>query len=180
MDAFWGEIRAFSFNYAPQGWAYCWGTQLSVSQNQVLFAVIGATYGGDGRTTFNLPDMRGYAPMNSGTAPQGPTAVVGHAMGEPAVTLNANQMAAHNHVANGVQALTGQKLTNTPSATTYPSLPRYTNTTYDAWSASPPTQTFPATALTPAGGADSHSNISPFLAMNFCICIDGAVFPQRP
>jgi len=182
MDAFWGEIRAFSFSYAPQGWAFCSGSQMPVSQNQVLFSVIGFTYGGDGQTIFNLPDLRGYAPMGSGSAPGGPSADVGEVVGEPAVTLFEDQMAAHTHVAGGVQALTGQKVANMPSPTTYPSLPRYTstNTTYDAWSASAPTTTFHPFALMPTGGAASHNNVSPFLAVNFCICIDGAVFPQRP
>lgn len=182
MDAFYGEIRAFAFAYAPQGWVYCWGNPLSVAQNQVLFSVIGTTYGGDGQTTFNVPDMRGYAPMHAGSAAQGPTVTVAETIGEPAVTLIENQMAAHNHIANGVQALAGQKVANIPSPTTYPSLPRYTatNTTYDAWSASSQTTTFHPAALGAAGGTDSHSNISPFLAMNFCICVDGAEYPQRP
>lgn len=182
MDAFWGEIRAFAFSYAPQGWASCSGNTLNITQNQTLYAVIGATYGGDGRVTFMLPDLRGRAPMDSGTAPSAPPADVGDVLGEPAVTLTQDEIPLHTHVANGVQGLTGQTLTGTPSATTYPSLPRYTatNTNYDGWTVAPPSTTLHPQALGVSGGGGSHSNLSPYLALNFCICIDGAAFPIRP
>lgn len=183
MDAFWGEIRAFAFSYAPQGWAFCAGNTLAIAQNQALYAVIGTTYGGDGRNTFQLPDMRGRAPMNSGTGPGGgPSSQVGQKTGEPTVTLTQPQMPMHNHTAQGVQALAGQSLTGMPSPTAYASIPRYsaTNTTYDSWSLSNPTIPLHPQAVGPAGGGAGHDNLSPYLAMNFCICLDGAVFPTRP
>jgi microcystin-dependent protein len=180
-DAFWGEIRAFGFPYAPQGWAYCWGSKIGITQNQALYAVIGSTYGGDNQTYFNLPDLRGRAPMNVGTGPGAPAPVVaGNTIGVPTVPLSVTQIPPHTHQVSAVQATAGQTLTGIPSATAYLSLPKETatNTTYDGWTVPPPSMTLASQAVASVGGQDSHSNISPYLTMNFCICIEG-VFPSR-
>jgi len=177
-DAFYGEIRAFGFNYLPQGWLFCDGSSVPVQQYQILYAVIGNSYGGD-RTNFNLPDLRGRVPIDAGSA-GGLAFTVGQAVGAPSVTLGPSQMASHTHAAQGVQAIGGQTLAAAPSATAYPSIPRNGTTVYDAWTPSLPTTTLSSTTIGSTGGGGAHGNISPYLALNFCICADGAVFPVRP
>lgn len=186
MDAFYGEIRAFGFNFAPMYWAYCWGQSVNTMQYQALYSIIGHQYGGSGQT-FSLPDLRGRAPMNCGTGAGGVSATVAQAVGTPTVTLTQAQLAYHNHDAKGVQVLAGQTLTNAPSATAYPSLTRYlaTNTNYDSWTTNTPTTALHAAAVGMAGGnatgaTDPHPNVSPYQAVNFCICLEGAVYPIRP
>jgi len=189
-DAFYGEIRAFAFNFAPQDWAHCDGSPLPFAQYQALLAVIGMTYGGSQTArTFNLPDLRGRAPMHWGSV-QAPSGNVhgspGTTMGTPNVTLMANQTAAHTHQASGMQATTGTP-TNIPSASTLITRPRHTasSTTYDAWSTTDPAPTtlhddsVSPTGGTNGGAAQAHTNVSPFLALNFCICLNGAVFPVK-
>src|SRR5271167_4415623 len=96
--AFVGEIRMFGGNFAPEGWAFCDGSQLAISQNAVLFDLIGTTYGGDGQQTFNLPDLRGRVPVHQGGSPQG-NFVIGQSSGSEIITLLAGQAAAHSHPA---------------------------------------------------------------------------------
>ena len=105
-EAFVGEIRAFGFNFAPRSWAFCDGQLLPISQNQALFSLIGTFYGGDGRTTFQLPDLRGRAPIKYGNGPGLSSYQLGHRGGLEQVTLTQNQMPTHNHVATDNRSLT--------------------------------------------------------------------------
>ena len=160
---FIGQILIFSFNFAPKGWAMCNGQLLPINQNQALFSILGTTYGGDGRTTFGLPDLRGRVPVYVG---QGIT--LGEKGGEEAVTLNISQMPAHNHIANGTSgaATTGDP-TNNNWATS--SINIYSNT--------PNTSMSPA-CLSNVGGSQPHENRSPFLVINICIALVG-IFPSQ-
>ena len=106
MDQYLGQILLFAGNFAPRGWAYCNGQLLAISQNDALFSLLGTTYGGDGRTTFALPDLRGRAPIHSGTGPGLTTRIAGQRSGTQTNTLTVNQMPSHNHIAT-VNALQG-------------------------------------------------------------------------
>src|SRR3954454_18083876 len=97
-DQYIGEIRAFAFNFAPLGWAFCEGQLLPINQNQALFSLLGTTYGGDGRTTFALPDLRGRVPISSGQGPGLQNYDLGQTGGEETVTLTGNQVGAHSHL----------------------------------------------------------------------------------
>jgi len=188
-DAFFGEIRAFGFNFAPRDWAYCWGQPLAVSQYQALFTVISTLYGGDGRTTFNVPDLRGRDTCGTGSTSVSnipASFTTSQVQGASTATIAATNMPAHTHQAVGAQ--TKNSLTAGPAATAYVSIPRMGgNTGYDAWTPYAnlsQATTLPATSLSSfggnaGGGTDPHSNVSPYLAMNFCICLNGAVYPTR-
>ena len=178
-DQFIGEIRAFAFSFPPVDWAYCNGQQVNVLQYQALFSLIAGKYGAtDMRTYFTLPDLIGRAVMHPGTQPNPPTYTLAQTTGTTAVTLTPAQTPVHSHGAQS--ANTGTILTNTPSATVYPSVPRSGSTTYDAWSTEAGTASvsFPPNALAYAGGGSNglampHSNISPCLALGFCIALNG-------
>lgn len=187
-DAFIGEIRAFGFDYAPQSWAFCNGSSVPVAQNAALYAVIGNNFGGD-TTAFKLPNMQGQAPMQWGDSQtaDGPiSSSVGQNIGTATVTLTSTQMPSHTHTVNAAlppKPVPANMLTSAPSATSYLSVPRNpaTNTVYDAWSTVEASQIVPmAGSMTGSvGGGQAHNNMSPFLALNFCICLEGE-FPTRP
>src|SRR5512145_236700 len=103
-DPFLGEIKMVGFNYAPYGWAFCNGQILSIAQNTALFSLLGTTYGGDGQTTFALPDLRGRTPIGAGQGPGLPSYMLGEVVGSPTTTLLNSQMPAHNHRVNASQA----------------------------------------------------------------------------
>jgi len=169
MDAFYGEIRIFGFSFPPQNWAQCNGQTLQIMQYQVLYTVIGIQFGGDGQTTFKLPNLQGSAVCNAGQGPGLTTRTFGKSFGATAVTLQQTQMPNHQHTINATTASLAQA-TNTPInnarlARTLKQLD-FTNTdTYD-------------TTLSPQmvgnmGSSTAHENRQPFLAMNFCICMYG-------
>jgi microcystin-dependent protein len=179
-DQFIGEIRAFAFAFPPVDWVYCNGQTFPFQQSPALYALIGNIYGPtDTRTYFTLPDLRGRAVIHPGTYTDGTTFTLGQTSGVPTVTLNSAQLATHNHTANSANS--GSLPTNTPSANVYPSVPRSGTTGYDAWttSAGAPSVSFSPNVLTVTGGgggggtAQPHNNISPYLAFNFCIAING-------
>src|ERR671920_143433 len=117
-EPFVGELRMFAGNFPPAGWAFCDGTPLPISENEILFQLIGTTYGGDGEETFNLPDLRGRLPIHQGTGPGGTTYIVGEAAGTEEVTLTTQQIPAHNHalLASTNAATTNQLSTNIPAS----------------------------------------------------------------
>ena len=167
-----GEIRIFGGNFAPVGWALCNGAQLSIGENETLFQLIGTTYGGDGVNTFNLPDLRSRTPIHMGTGGGG-TYVIGQPGGVEQVTLTTAQIPSHNHFANATTA--GQ--TQVPAANTLPasSTPTGRNV-YGPYGAAP--ATLAASTIPPSGGNNQpHSNIQPFLAINFIISLFG-IFPS--
>ncbi|WXH29301.1 hypothetical protein WA016_03259 [Myxococcus stipitatus] len=172
VDQFIGEIRIFAGNFAPRGWALCEGQLLPIAQNTALFSILGTTYGGNGQTTFALPDLRGRYPMQSGQGPGLSPRVLGEQAGVETVTLIQTQMPAHNHSLN-VSALDGD--TETPSGTLLAADSSATTTNYRA---GPIDATMNAMAIGVSGGTQPHENMCPFLVLNFMIALEG-VFPAR-
>jgi microcystin-dependent protein len=167
-DPFVAEIRMFAGNFAPTGWALCNGQLLPISQNTALFSLLGTIYGGDGRTTFALPNLQGKAPMHYGQGPGLSPHFLGETGGEESVTLQSSQMPVHTHlpVAAGSAATTGTPSENVRLAQTAVGTNIYG----------------PAADLqslgTPAGGGQPHNNMQPYLALNFIIALQG-IFPPR-
>jgi len=160
-----GEIKLVSFNFAPQGWAFCNGQFLPINQNQALFSLLGTTYGGNGQTTFALPDLRGRMPLHIGDG-----IIQGQSGGEFAHTLTLNEIPAHTHRA---YASVAQASTADPNAAL---LARKGRLTADNFNGSPNT-TLASTQVSNTGGAQPHENTQPYLALNFIIALQGA-FPS--
>ena len=175
MDPFIGTVIMFAGNFAPRGWAFCDGQLLSISSNSALFSILGTTYGGDGRTTFGLPDLRGRAPVHAGSGPGLTTRSLGTKSGAEAVTLTEAQIASHNHnmgVANAIgttDAPAGNVLARPRVAGADPPVNAYTT---------PQNEQLKADAITMTGGGQSHANMPPFLVINFIIALVG-IFPSR-
>jgi len=171
-----GEIRAFGFNFAPIDWAFCNGQLLPIDQYQVLFAIIGTTYGGNGQTTFALPNLQGLIPMHWGTSP-GMNTVIGQVQGTTTVTLTGQQIPQHTHqVYAALVEGTGEAVT-TPNPTAYLGQSAGHNLAY----VTAPTTfnaTFSPKAIGTNGGSLPHENMQPYLAANFCIALYG-IFPSQ-
>ena len=170
MDPFVAEIRIFPFNFAPKGWAFCNGQLLPISQNTALFSLLGTTYGGDGKSTFALPNMQGNAPMHPGQGPGLSLHDLGETGGSETVTLLESEMPFHNHA---LQASQADGINQAPLNELYATgigVGQYAN----AGSVTP----LAISALTPAGGSLPHNNLQPYLTLNFCIAMQG-VFPPR-
>ncbi len=172
-DPFVAEIRIFPFNCPPMGWAFCEGQLMPLSQNTALFALLGTVYGGDGKSTFALPDLQGNSAMHPGQGQGLSQRFLGEMGGSETVTLLVSEMPAHTHTVNGLGALA---TTSTPTAGTC--LGRSTNGNAYADAASG-FQQFAPEALPPAGGSLPHNNLQPYLTLNYCIALQG-VFPARP
>lgn len=182
MDPFIGQIQAFAFNYAPQGWAKCDGTLLSIAQYQALFSLIGTTYGGDGRTTFALPDLRGRVALHQGAGPGLSNRPIGQHSGSETTTLNVTNMPSHNHMATGtVKAYfappTGGGTSNNPNGSNFSGASGTNIYTTQA-----PNGTMSAENVEVVvgnnGGNLPFNNMEPFLVVNWCIALDG-IFPPR-
>lgn len=170
MDPFIGEIRIFAGNFPPKGWAFCDGTLLQIRQNTALFAILGAAYGGDGKNTFALPDLRGKAALHFGAGPGLTPRNLGKAGGATNVSLTAEQMPNHTHVPQCQGAASQDDPTNAIWAATGRSSPSvYTDTSNVAMN----TQ-----AILPAGGGQPHYNMQPYLGVNFIIATAG-IFPPH-
>ncbi|MDQ6804015.1 MAG: tail fiber protein [Actinomycetota bacterium] len=168
-EPFLGEIRMFGFNFAPQGWAMCNGQTLSISQNTALFSLLGTQYGGNGQTTFALPDLRSSVAMHQGQGPGLSPYVIGEKAGTESVTLTSAQMPQHNHsvVANGGSGTTTRPGGGVPA-----------RTTEDIYAAAPDGTTMNPGMIGNTGGSQPHTNIQPYLVVNFCIALQG-IFPSR-
>jgi len=167
---FVGQIVMVGFNFAPAGWAFCDGTLLPISENPTLFDLIGTTYGGDGQSTFALPDLRGRVPVHTGQGAGLQSYVIGEEWGVESVTLTTQQIPSHAHsFAPG--ASSAEETTNRPD-NAYPSAGGYYSTS--------PTSgvTMPAPTVANAGGSQPHSNIQPVLGVNFIISLFG-IFPSQ-
>jgi microcystin-dependent protein len=172
-DPFVAEIRIVPFNFAPKGWAFCDGQILPLSQNTALFALLGTVYGGDGKSTFALPDLQGAAAMHPGQGPGLTPRDLGEMGGEPFVTLIESEMPAHTHALNAIAALS---TTATPSNQT--ALSRSVNGSgYTAPGGALQQMAFQS--LPVAGGSQPHNNLQPYLTLNYIIALQG-VFPPRP
>ncbi len=172
-DPFVAEIRILAFDFPPRGWALCDGKLLSLAQNTALFSLLGTTYGGDGRTTFALPDLQGRAPMHPGQGPGLQLHNLGEVGGSSSVTLLQSEIPAHNHAAQATNLLANSR---TPEDRT---LARSVGS--HAYSGQSPSAnaTMNSSALQPAGAGMPHNNMQPYLTTNFCIALQG-VFPPRP
>jgi microcystin-dependent protein len=169
MDPFVGEIRLFSFSFAPKGWSTCDGQSLAIYQNQALYALIGTTYGGSG-SNFNLPDLRGRTMLHRSIVP--PVYQEGVAGGTETVALTGtSQLPAHTH---GLTANSGAGTTNVPRNNVPAAVADATKFAYATVKASPATY---LPALSSTGGA-SHNNMQPSLTLNYCIALSG-IFPAR-
>ena len=170
-EPFLGMIQIFPYNFAPRGWAFCSGQILPIAQNTALFSLIGTTYGGNGQTTFALPDLRGRVPISSGQGPGLSPYSLGQVGGVEAVTLLATQIAAHIHpfvpLANSGDATSGK-----PAGKF---MAQSANAIYAATQDG--TQMGSQTTGS-AGGSQPHENRQPFLTLNFCIALEG-IFPSR-
>lgn len=172
-DQFLGEIRVFGFNFPPTGWARCDGQVLPISQSTALFALLGTTYGGNGSTTFALPDLRGAVAMNQGQSPGLSDYLLGEQGGQDSVTLLAGEIPAHTHAVRGQTNLANNE---TPASTR--SLARSGGATIYTSDTSTNLAPMAFQALTQTGSSLPHDNISPTLVMQFCIALQG-IFPPR-
>lgn len=171
MEPFLGQILIFGFNFAPRGWAFCNGQLLAISQNSALFALLGTIYGGDGRTTFALPDLRGRVPIQFGQGPGLTDRRQGSKSGSETNTLAVSNLPAHTHgVTIGVTDEDG--VTNEANGNIL------ANTVNNNYYAPPPNGQLGGVSENPVGAGNAVNNMQPFLALNFCIALTG-IFPSR-
>lgn len=200
MEGTIGEIRIFAGNFAPRSWAFCAGQTISIASNNALYAIVGTVYGGDGVTTFNLPDLRSRIPIGTGQGPGLPNYTLGNQVGQENVTLTVDQMPAHSHAStvqqastpgsakatlNGINNAGGQSKPGgnylgqdngagaTPYATAGTPVAMHAGSLTATINATPPTVT-----LSASGGNTPHENVQPVLAANYIICLEG-IFPSR-
>jgi microcystin-dependent protein len=171
MDPFVAEIRIFPFNFAPQGWAFCDGQILPLSQNTALFSLLGTTYGGDGKSNFALPNMQGNAPMHPGQGPGLSLHDLGETGGSDTVSLLESEIPSHAHTLRASSDSADQ-----PAPNSNRSLARSSGGF--AWNPTFAQTIFSDSALAPAGGDQPHNNLQPYLTLNFCIALQG-VYPPR-
>ena len=167
-EPFLSEIRIFSFNFAPRGWALCNGQFLPINQNQALFSLLGTTYGGNGQTTFALPDLRGKTPIHFGSG-----FTLGQTGGSPAHTLTQSEMPQHIHMLNASSAAADAAI---PGGNL---LGAVDNTIFgNAYAAPSNLVAMNALASGNVGGSQPHPNMQPYLVLNICIALQG-IFPSR-
>ena len=175
-EPFVGEIRMFAGNFAPRGWAFCDGQLLAVSQNDALFSLVGTIYGGDGRTTFGLPDLRGRIPIHAGTGPGLSPRNLGSRSGTENVTLTVNNLPSHKHNVrannfvgdlNGDESIASNHVAAGSVNRVYTNAAIGTNNT-----------NFHSSTITNTGGSQSHTNLMPSLCVHFIIALFG-IYPSR-
>jgi len=171
-DPFVAEIRIFAGNFAPTGWALCNGQLLPISQNTALFSLVGTTYGGDGKSTFGLPNLQGSAPMFWGQGPGLTNRDIGESSGVQSVTLLSSEMPAHNHA---LMASTGPASSRAPADA---ALARSRNGNAYQTTADQNVASMAAQAVSPAGGSLPHNNMQPYLVLTFIIALQG-IYPPR-
>jgi microcystin-dependent protein len=172
MNPYVAEIRMFAGNFAPEGWAFCNGQVLPISQNTALFSLLGTTYGGNGTSNFALPNLQGRVPMHVGEGVGLSLRELGETGGESTVTLLTTQLPAHTHTAEGVAAHD----TANPQGSSWGASQRGFGNLYAPSSA--PTVQMSAAAIENAGGNQPHNNMPPYLGLTFIIALQG-VFPPR-
>ncbi len=170
QQGFLGEIRMFAGNFAPRSWAFCEGQLLPIAQNTALFSILGTIYGGDGRTTFALPDLRGRSPISSGNGPGLPSYREGEKSGTPTNTLTVGQMPSHNHP-TAIQVNTGAAGESNPQNQFLGAANRYAE-------AATANAALGGVASGNSGGNQSVNNMQPFQAVNYIIALQGT-FPSR-
>jgi microcystin-dependent protein len=170
MAPYVGEIRMFAGNFAPNGWMFCEGQTLPISENEVLFQLIGTTYGGDGEETFNLPNLASRVPIHMGTSPSGTTYQIGEMAGTEQETLTTQQIPVHNH-AYLVSTSPSSQANNNGNVIGQ-------SASIDIFIQDTPSVNLAPNALGPAGGSQPHENTQPFLCINFIISLFG-IFPSQ-
>lgn len=172
QDYYIGEIRMFAGNFAPAGWAKCEGQLLPIAQNTALFSLLGTTYGGDGQTTFALPDLRGRVPMGDGSGPGLTPRILGETAGSETNTLTIAQMPAHNHTVNASTADGDQ---NVPTGT----IPANTKTLDKEYTATSANTVMSPSMIGVSGGSQPVNNVQPFLSVTFIIALQGIYPPHN-
>ncbi|GAA0357365.1 phage tail protein [Bacillus horti] len=168
MDQYIGEIRMFGGSFAPSGWAFCNGQLLQIAENELLYTLLGTTYGGNGQTNFGLPDLRGRVPIHQGSATTGTSYSLGQLGGSETVQLSVNQLPSHTHIVNA---------TSDTGTEANPSGNVWANNVLQ-YSKSEVSGTMFQGALSSVGGNQPHNNIMPFTAIHFIIALEG-IFPQQ-
>ena len=171
-DPFLGEIRMAGFNFAPINWAFCDGSVISIEQNAALFSLLGTSFGGNGTTNFNLPDLRGRVPVNQGQGPGLSNYALGVAGGTETVTLIPTQMPQHNHLVNCSQRI------NPAGTNPVDNLPAPVHANQFGIYDSNASYSMAPNMIAFAGGNEPHPNLQPYLCVNFIICLAG-IFPSR-
>jgi microcystin-dependent protein len=162
-EPFLSEIKIMSFNFPPKGWALCNGQFLPINQNQALFSLLGTTYGGNGQTTFALPNLRGRVPIHMGSGHD-----LGEAAGSTAVTVNIQQLPTHLHILQGQPA----------NGTQLPAAGGLLAQASNVYRQPDNLIALNAGSVAPVGGSQPHTNMAPYLVLNFCIALQG-IFPSR-
>lgn len=170
---FLGQLMLCSFGFAPKGWALCAGQLLPINQNQALFSLLGTTYGGNGVQTFALPDLRGRVPIHFGAG-----FVQGQAGGEENVTLDINELPAHGHAFNGTSTAANVKLPVTNSALAQSTTSAGVSPGDSFYAPTGTTVALNASTVAAVGGSQPHTNLQPFLVLNWCVALQG-IFPSR-
>ena len=169
-EPFLSEIRIFSFNFPPKGWAFCNGQFLPINQNQALFALLGTTYGGNGQTTFALPNLQGRAPNSFGAG-----FTLGQAGGETAHTVTMAELPTHTHFTTQNMAVTGA---NSNATQGVPTSNYWANDGKSNFTTGASNAVMGPSAVTNVGGSQAHTNMQPYLVLNFCIALQG-IFPSQ-
>jgi len=171
-EPFLGQITMFGGNFAPRGWALCDGQLIAISQNSALYSLLGTAYGGDGRTTFALPDLRGRAPIHAGSGPGLSPRRLGQTGGSEAVALTLSEVPSHSHSANCVS----------PGGNSNDAVNNFwaddSGVSSGTYHSGPPTATMNAGAIGNSGGSQPHNNMQPYQVVNFIIALQG-VYPSR-
>lgn len=170
-NPFIGTVMLFGGNFPPRGFLFCNGQTMSIAQNTALFALLGTTYGGNGQTTFALPDLRGRVPIHFGQGPGLSNFNLGEVGGAETVTLLSTEMPQHTHTVN---VNTGNGTTNNPTGNFFAATPAFLQYTNGAAN----NTSFIPNSIGNAGGSQPHNNLQPYLAINYCIAIEG-IFPSR-
>jgi microcystin-dependent protein len=169
-EPFIAEIRVLPYNFPPRGWAFCDGQLLPIAQNTALFSLLGTTYGGNGQTTFALPNLRGRMAMGSGSGPGLTPRALGEVVGQESVTLLSTEMPSHSHsLMGGASGLTASPA----NAAMAPPV-----TGASAYRIPGPTVAMAGDSIGPSGGGQPHENRQPYLGLNFCIALQG-IYPSR-
>ena len=173
-----GEIRMFAGNFNPNGWAFCDGQLLAISENETLFQLIGTTYGGDGESTFALPNLQSRIPLHMGNGPDGVTYQLAEMSGVESVTLSTQQIPVHTHPHFCFSDATGAPTTNPASAVPGPAdISQYNNLTVAPNTAPNAQLGTPGFISSPTGGSQPHENLMPYLCINYIISLFG-IFPS--
>jgi len=170
-EPFIAEIKIFAGNFAPRGYAFCDGQLMSIAQNTALFSLVGTTYGGDGRTTFGIPDLKDRAPMHVGTGPGLTQRRLGYKGGEDNVTLNVSQIPSHSHRPNATSQENNQ---TSPASNTW----GHGNGSVLYRQSATLNSNMNHGAISPVGGNQRHNNMQPYLTLSFIIALVG-LFPSR-